>query len=112
MGGVWNGAGPGFVGGAADVPGGGTPPRRQRSSPPLPAARRTETGPDGYEYEVRPIAASRATKTYRCPGCDHEIVIGTAHLAVWAADTGGSATDDPPHWHTPSWTHRPTPGPT
>jgi len=45
------------------------PPRRQRSLPPLPAARRIETGADGCEYEVRPITASRATKMYRCPGC-------------------------------------------
>jgi len=35
----------------------------------LPAARRIEAGPDGYDYEVRPIPASRATKIYRCPGC-------------------------------------------
>ncbi|HYB35379.1 MAG TPA: hypothetical protein VEF72_06100, partial [Mycobacterium sp.] len=45
-----------------------------------------ETGPDGYDYEVRPIAAAQATKTYRCPGCDHEISSRTAHLVVWPAD--------------------------
>ncbi|WP_353359439.1 hypothetical protein [Mycobacterium sp.] len=88
------------------------PPRRQRSLPPAQAARRIETGPDGYEYEVRPIAASRATKIYRCPGCDHEIVIGTAHLVVWPADMGDSAADDRRHWHTPCWTNRATRGPT
>ncbi|HEX9834526.1 MAG TPA: hypothetical protein VGA66_15850, partial [Mycobacterium sp.] len=49
-----------------------TPPRKQRAVPPMPQSRRIETGPDGYEYEVRPVAAARAMKTYRCPGCDHE----------------------------------------
>ena len=65
-----------------------TPPRKQRAASPLPAARRIETGPDGYEYEVRTVAAARATKTYRCPGCDHEIHTGTAHVLVWPADRG------------------------
>jgi len=59
----------------------------------LPESRRIETGPDGYEYEVRAIAAARATKVYRCPGCDHEIRSGTAHLVVWPADGGDEAAD-------------------
>ena len=49
--------------------------------------RRVEAGPDGYEYEVRPVAAARAVKTYRCPGCDHEIRSGTAHVVVWPAES-------------------------
>ncbi|HET6734437.1 hypothetical protein [Mycobacterium sp.] len=89
-----------------------TPPRRQRSSPPLPVSRRIETGADGYEYEVRPIAGARATKIYRCPGCDHEIRSGTAHLVVWPAELGEQSVDDRRHWHTPCWTHRATRGPT
>ncbi|HEX3547521.1 MAG TPA: hypothetical protein VHU62_13230 [Mycobacterium sp.] len=88
------------------------PPRRQRALPPLPLARRIETGPDGYEYEVRPIAGSRATKTYRCPGCDHEIRSGTAHLVVWPTDLGEHAVDDRRHWHTSCWTNRATRSPT
>ncbi|WP_102141984.1 hypothetical protein [Mycobacterium hubeiense] len=78
-------------------------PRRQR---PLPLARRIETGPDGYDYEVRPIAAARATKTYRCPGCDHEIRSGIAHLVVWPADLGDRGAEERRHWHTPCWTAR------
>src|SRR5690349_23841300 len=89
-----------------------TPPRRQRSSPPLPATRRIETGADGYRYEVRAIASSRATTVYRCPGCDHEIAIGTAHLVAWLADVGDSGADDRRHWHTACWTHRATRSPT
>ncbi|HTI76957.1 MAG TPA: hypothetical protein VL634_18305 [Mycobacterium sp.] len=89
-----------------------TPPRRQRTLPPLPEGRRVETGPDGYDYEVRAIAAARATKTYRCPGCDHEIRSGTAHLVVWPADGGDSAADDRRHWHTPCWANRARRSPT
>ncbi|ULE31617.1 hypothetical protein [Mycobacterium sp. IDR2000157661] len=88
--------------------------RRRSSRPPAPppAPRRIETGPDGYDYEVRPVAAARATKTYRCPGCDHEIRPGTAHLVVFEAHLGERAVDDRRHWHTACWAHRSTRGPT
>ncbi|MCT7662135.1 hypothetical protein [Mycobacterium deserti] len=91
-------------------------PRRPRRRPPPssvpPPVRRIEAGPDGHDYEVRPITAGRAVKTYRCPGCDHEIRPNTAHLVVWPADAGESAADDRRHWHTPCWTHRGTRRPT
>ena len=65
---------------------------------------RVETGPEGYDYEVRPVAGARAIKTYRCPGCDHEIRSGTAHVVVWRVeDTEGH---DRRHWHTPCWGNR------
>jgi len=88
------------------------PPRSQ--PPPLSFAstRRVEAGPDGYDYEVKAVAASRATKTYRCPGCDHEIRPGVAHVVVWPADLGESAVEDRRHWHTPCWTKRASRGPT
>jgi hypothetical protein len=81
--------------------------------PPLPSPmlRRVETGPDGHEYEVRPIAAARAVKIYRCPGCDHQIRSGTAHVVVWPAESPG-AMEDRRHWHTPCWAKRATRGPT
>ncbi|OBH05387.1 hypothetical protein A5696_25260 [Mycobacterium sp. E2699] len=87
------------------------PPRRQRPAPLAPVPCRVETGPDGYEYEVRPVAAARAVKTYRCPGCDHEIPSGTAHLVVWPTESP-QGTDDRRHWHTPCWANRATRGPT
>jgi len=78
--------------------------------------RRVETGPDGREYEVRPIAAARAVKVYCCPGCDHQIRSGTAHVVVWPVELrrGASQTeiDDRRHWHTPCWANRATRGPT
>ncbi|OBG47191.1 hypothetical protein A5672_07275 [Mycobacterium alsense] len=86
-------------------------PRRQRPAPAAPALGRVETGPDGYQYEVRPVAAARAVKTYRCPGCDHEIRSGIAHLVVWPAEVG-QGTDDRRHWHTPCWANRANRGPT
>jgi hypothetical protein len=44
-------------------------------------------------------------KTYRCPGCDHEIPPGTAHIVAWAVEGG---EDDRRHWHTGCWRGRRT----
>ncbi|AQT79233.1 hypothetical protein B1R94_08055 [Mycolicibacterium litorale] len=89
-------------------------PARRRDSgvAPLPMSRRIEPGADGFDYEVRPIPATRAVKTYRCPGCDHEIRPGTSHVAVWRADDPERGLDDRRHWHTPCWANRATRGPT
>ncbi|MDD7814698.1 hypothetical protein PP713_19205 [Mycobacterium sp. CSUR Q5927] len=99
-----------------------------RPQRPLPLTQRVETGPDGYEYVVAAIAGSRAVKVYRCPGCDHEIRPGIAHVVVWRAESGSSARldrgeaklgpphegegDDRRHWHTPCWANRATRAPT
>ncbi|MCV7032692.1 hypothetical protein BMW24_005275 [Mycobacterium heckeshornense] len=88
-----------------------TSPRRQTRVGPLPMPDRLETGPGGYEYAVRPVAAARAVKTYRCPGCDHEIRSGTAHVVVWPADPR-HGVEDRRHWHTSCWANRATRGPT
>jgi hypothetical protein len=85
------------------------PARRPRPSPPVWVQHRIETGPDGYDYEVRPVSASRALKMYRCPGCDHEIRIGTPHLVVWSAEANPA---DRRHWHSTCWSHRATRAPT
>ncbi|MET8776803.1 ATP/GTP-binding protein [Nocardia sp. NPDC050713] len=67
---------------------------------------RTERGPaDDEVYVVRTIPGTRATKTYRCPGCDHEIPPGVAHIVAWAADGG---EDDRRHWHRGCWNGRRT----
>lgn len=65
---------------------------------------RIEVGPDGYDHHVRPMPGARATKTYRCPGCDHEIRPGTAHVVVWRVED--ESGDDRRHWHTPCWAKR------
>ncbi|MGY4712487.1 hypothetical protein ACXDF8_23500 [Mycolicibacterium sp. CBM1] len=89
-------------------------PARRRDSvlPPLPGRRRIETGADGFDYEVRPIPGVRAIKSYRCPGCDHEIRSGIAHVVVWPVDQGDTGLDDRRHWHTGCWANRATRGPT
>lgn len=69
-----------------------------------------ETGVDGHEYEVRPMPAAGAAKTYRCPGCDHEIRHRTAHVVVWR--TEDDEAQDRRHWHTPCWANRANRGPT
>ena len=89
------------------------PERRKGTGlPPLPAHRRIEAGADGFDYEVRPIAASRAVKNFRCPGCDHEIRSGTAHVVVWRVEDGDAGADDRRHWHTPCWANRAKRAPT
>ncbi|MHA3020185.1 hypothetical protein ACXPWS_07915 [Mycobacterium sp. BMJ-28] len=84
--------------------------RRAQPNRSLPTPPRLEVGPDGYDYHVRPVAGARAEKTYRCPGCDHEIKPGTAHVLVWPAD--GADMDDRRHWHSPCWTNRGNRAPT
>ncbi|MGF7125197.1 ATP/GTP-binding protein [Rhodococcus sp. BE178] len=75
------------------------------------AVAREESGPSGYDDErfmVRQIPGARATKTYRCPGCDQEVRPGVAHVVAWPSDSGGA--DDRRHWHTGCWAGRRTRG--
>ncbi len=58
-------------------------------------------------WVVRPVAGARATKEYRCPGCDHVIPAGTPHVVAWREDL----LDERRHWHTTCWRRR-VPGPT
>lgn len=88
------------------------PSRRHQPLRSLSLQQRVETGPDGCEYVVQAIAGSRAVKIYRCPGCDHEIQRGIAHVVVWLAESSGSAGEDRRHWHTPCWANRSNRGPT
>ncbi|MDQ4037015.1 MAG: hypothetical protein M3313_01355 [Actinomycetota bacterium] len=69
---------------------------------PAPALLRDqqESGPDG-DWVVRPVTGAANNKTYRCPGCDHEIRPATPHLVVWAAED--SAALDRRHWHRTCW---------
>jgi hypothetical protein len=48
---------------------------------------------------VRHVQPYEAAKTYRCPGCDHQIAPGTGHEVVVPLD----APDLRRHWHTPCW---------
>ncbi|MET9625956.1 hypothetical protein ABZX92_00705 [Lentzea sp. NPDC006480] len=71
---------------------------------------RAESGPDG-EWLVRAISGAQAQKTYRCPGCDHEIHPGTPHVVAWPAQETGSV-EERRHWHQGCWDSRGRRGPT
>ncbi|WP_264885496.1 ATP/GTP-binding protein [Dietzia sp. NCCP-2495] len=89
-------------------------PRRHRRAErpgPLPdrvglGSARVESGPAGDpdQYHVRRIATSRATKDYRCPGCDQIVRSGTPHIAAWPDRPGGE--DERRHWHSGCWSGR------
>ena len=51
------------------------------------------------DVEVRHVQPYQAVKTYRCPGCDHEIPPGLGHEVVVPVD----APEDRRHWHTSCW---------
>jgi hypothetical protein len=71
---------------------------------------RAESGPDG-DWLVRAISGAQAQKTYRCPGCDHEIRPGTPHVVAWPAEETGSV-EERRHWHQACWDSRGRRGPT
>jgi hypothetical protein len=60
-----------------------------------------EASSDG-DWFVRPITATAAGKAYRCPGCDHEIAAGVAHVVAWRS----GEEEHRRHWHRPCWQHR------
>lgn len=47
-------------------------------------------------YDVRAVGGQ---KTYRCPGCDHEVRAGIWHLVVVPVGD----VDSRRHWHTECW---------
>ncbi|WP_414635489.1 hypothetical protein [Actinophytocola sp.] len=86
-------------------------PRRNRAirAEPRPTAggmssRRLESAADG-EWIVQRVAGQWASKVYRCPGCDHEIRPGVAHLVAWPATETGTVADRR-HWHQGCWSAR------
>lgn len=67
--------------------------------------RRSETK-RGYTYMVQPIGASKAVKSYTCPGCNITIEPGVDHLVAWKQDgIMGDAHDvsERRHWHKHCW---------
>lgn len=70
---------------------------------------RAESGPDG-DWLVRAISGAQAQKTYRCPGCDHEIRPGTPHVVAWPAEDTGTV-EERRHWHQTCWESRGRRGP-
>jgi hypothetical protein len=56
---------------------------------------------DPDAVDVRHVQPYEATKTYRCPGCDHDIPPGVGHEVV----VPRSAPRERRHWHRGCW-HR------
>lgn len=86
---------------------GGTPPELDLERARSGFARR-ESAPDG-EWMVRAITASRAGKSYVCPGCFRDVPPGMAHLVVWSQDhIFGEAAGlaERRHWHSNCWNSR------
>lgn len=57
-------------------------------------------------WNVQPLTAANATKTYTCPGCGLEIEPGVAHTVTWRADGIMGEADDLAgrrHWHLHCW---------
>jgi hypothetical protein len=60
----------------------------------------------GVEWTVQPVSATKAQKTYTCPGCGRTVDPGVAHLVVWRADDilgDAAALADRRHWHSGCW---------
>jgi hypothetical protein len=67
--------------------------------------RRTEVRRDGV-WNVQPVAAAQAVKTYLCPGCGLDVPPGQAHVVAWRADgVLGDSADLAArrHWHSHCW---------
>jgi hypothetical protein len=54
------------------------------------------------DWHVRMVQPYRATKLYRCPGCNQEIFPRTLHLVVWPE----GSPEQRRHWHRPCWERR------
>lgn len=68
---------------------------------------RTETGPDGLTWTVRPTSSEH--KTYTCPGCGRPIPPGVQHVVAWTSEHifGAEAgLAERRHWHTACWRGR------
>lgn len=60
----------------------------------------------GTDYVVRQLSGANSTKSYRCPGCDHEVRPATSHVVVWPE--GDEDATHRRHWHKVCWQHRET----
>lgn len=72
-------------------------------------AKATQSKRDGL-WNVQPLSAPSAQKTYLCPGCGLEIEPGVAHTVTWRADGIMGEADDLAarrHWHLQCWRIKP-----
>ena len=65
------------------------------NGPAAYGARRVEDF-GGEDWVVQTITGSASTKTYRCPGCDHEIRPGEGHKVVVPREAPEDSRPAPP----------------
>lgn len=82
-------------------------PHRELDEGTVRGIRHSEVGPDGRSYQVQYVGP--AQKTYRCPGCNQQVEVGTRHTVVWAEDSllgWDSGVESRRHWHRACWNRR------
>jgi hypothetical protein len=82
--------------------------RRRTDHRPLAAGGVGETTTEPYAgslWTVSRVSGVRATRAYRCPGCQQQITVGTPHVVAWPAE-GVGGLGDRRHWHTACWSRR------
>ncbi|GAA2105809.1 hypothetical protein GCM10009841_24930 [Microlunatus panaciterrae] len=85
------------------------PSKHTRPARPLSAGHATSATKSDGRWVVRSIPGAAATKTYRCPGCDRLVPVGTAHVVVWPAVPSlhaSSGVEERRHWHSACWQRR------
>ena len=59
----------------------------------------------GQVWSSRPVRGNASGRSYRCPGCQHEVSAAVPHTVAWPAEAM-SGVDNRRHWHTPCWLAR------
>jgi hypothetical protein len=59
----------------------------------------------GQVWSSRPVRGNASGRSYRCPGCQHEVSAAVPHTVAWPAEAM-SGVDNRRHWHTPCWQAR------
>jgi hypothetical protein len=84
--------------------------QRPVSDRPLLGGTQSREVKAGGEWNVRRVSGSASAKSYRCPGCDQQILPATPHVVVWpdnpsllGALGGAQSLDERRHWHTACW---------
>lgn len=84
------------------------PSKHLRPARPLGGGHASSAAKADGRWIVRTIPGSRATKTYTCPGCQHQILPGVPHVVAWPGTPSGFSQQASPieerrHWHTGCW---------
>ncbi len=86
--------------------------RRGGGEPGPGTGRSTGSGPSvvdveyaGQVWSFRQVRGNATGRSYRCPGCQHEVSAAVPHTVAWPAEAMGGV-DNRRHWHIPCWQAR------